>query len=130
VRDCEKSGGVAGHVTFWCLARFRWSATALGSLAYLFILSWKLALLVVVLIPVSSFSTKSVVPHWASSCSVPWHDLVLRLYGKYVKKLSKEARKALANATCVAEEAVSNIKTGTVSCGCPVVPSCCVDGVV
>lgn len=37
---------------------------------------------------------------------------VPRLYGKYVKKLSKEARKALANATCVAEEAVSNIKTG------------------
>lgn len=40
-----------------------------------------------------------------------------RLYGKYVKRLSKEARKKLADATCVAEEAVSNIRTGAYVCG-------------
>ena len=37
---------------------------------------------------------------------------VCRRYGKYVKQLSKDARKALADATVVAEESVSNIRTG------------------
>ena len=40
------------------LLRVRHAATALGGFLYLFVLSWKLALMVTVLIPVSSIGTK------------------------------------------------------------------------
>lgn len=78
---------VTGDLSMWV----RHAITAIGGFLYLFVLSWKLAIMVVVLIPVTTVGTK--------------------MYGKHVKSLSKDARKALATATVVAEEAVSNIRT-------------------
>jgi ATP-binding cassette subfamily B protein len=69
----------------------RWLATALGGTIYLFVLSWKLALVMVAVIPVIAISSV--------------------VYGRYVRSLSKDAQKALADASEVAEETFSAIRT-------------------
>lgn len=69
----------------------RWLATALGGTIYLFVLSWKLALVMLAVIPVIAISSV--------------------VYGRYVRALSKDAQKALADASEVAEETFSAIRT-------------------
>ena len=69
----------------------RTTAQAIGALVFLFIISWKLTLLMMVIVPVISVSAV--------------------LYGRYVKKLGKDVQDALARGNQVAEEAISNIRT-------------------
>lgn len=69
----------------------RWAATVIGGIAYLFAVSWKLTLVMLAIVPAVGIGA--------------------RLYGRYVKRLSKDARQALAEASEVAEETLSNIRT-------------------
>lgn len=69
----------------------RWGATVLGGTAYLFFVSWKLTLVMLTVVPAVAVTA--------------------RLYGKYVKQLSKETRAALAEATEVAEESMAALRT-------------------
>ena len=69
----------------------RWGATVVGGTAYLFFVSWRLTLVMLVIVPAVAVSA--------------------RLYGKYVKALSKSVRQALAEATQVAEESMSAVRT-------------------
>jgi ABC-type multidrug transport system fused ATPase/permease subunit len=65
--------------------------TVIGGLAYLFIISWKLTLIMLSVVPVSAISA--------------------RIYGKKVKALSKATQDALARASEVADESISNVRT-------------------
>lgn len=69
----------------------RWAATVVGGILYLFIMSWKLTLVMIAI--------------------VPFVAIAARFYGVYVRNLSKKTRKALALATEVADESISNIRT-------------------
>lgn len=69
----------------------RTSLSILASLCYLFVISWRLSLLMVSTVPVVAVAA--------------------RRYGAYVRRLSKDAQDALAKASEVAEEAVSQVRT-------------------
>ena len=69
----------------------RWGATVVGGTVYLFFVSWKLTLVMLTIVPAVAVTA--------------------RLYGKYVKQLSKETRAALAEATEVAEESMAALRT-------------------
>ena len=68
----------------------RWSATVVGGVAYLLFVSWKLTLVMLTIVPAIAVTA--------------------RLYGKYIKNLSKQTRQALAEASQVAEESMSSIR--------------------
>lgn len=70
---------------------FKGVATVVGGFVYLFTVSWKLTLVILVLVPALAISA--------------------RLYGRYAKALSKEVQQTLAEASQTAEEAMSNIRT-------------------
>jgi ABC-type multidrug transport system fused ATPase/permease subunit len=82
----------------------RWCATVVGGVLYLLYVSWKLTLVMLAVVPAVAVSA--------------------RLYGKYTKRLSKATRQALAEATEVAEESLSHIRTGVymLSCSCQFAP--------
>ncbi|KAH3742702.1 ABC transporter B family member 1 [Pelomyxa schiedti] len=65
-------------------------ATGLGSIIFLFIISWKLSLVMLGIVPVIV--------------------IVAVVYGRFVRKLGKQAQDALAKAASVAEEAFVNIR--------------------
>jgi ABC-type multidrug transport system fused ATPase/permease subunit len=65
--------------------------TLVGGMAYLFALSWKLTLLMLAVVPSVAIGA--------------------RMYGKRVKAISKATQQALAEATEVAEEGMSNVRT-------------------
>ncbi|CAE7531599.1 ABCB25, partial [Symbiodinium sp. KB8] len=69
----------------------RSSATVLGGIAYLFVLNWRLALVLMGIVPLTAITAA--------------------VYGRYVRNLSKSTRKALAQATEVAEESLGAIRT-------------------
>jgi len=69
----------------------RYAATVLGGIVYLFVLSWKLSLVMVAVVPAVAISAV--------------------VYGRYVRTLSKEQQKALADASEVAEESFAAIRT-------------------
>ena len=69
----------------------RWAATVLFGIGYLFIISWKLTLVMLSVVPIVAVSAV--------------------FYGKRIRKLSKETQDALARATEVAEESLSHIRT-------------------
>ncbi|KAA0152558.1 hypothetical protein FNF29_03785 [Cafeteria roenbergensis] len=69
----------------------RFGATAVGGIAYLFALSWQLALMMLGVVPAIAISAV--------------------IFGRYVRKLSKEQQKALADASEVAEETFGSIRT-------------------
>jgi ATP-binding cassette subfamily B protein len=69
----------------------RQGATVIGGVAYLFVVSWKLTLIMLLIVPA------------VAVCA--------RLYGRFAKKLSKETRTALAEASEVAEESMVRIHT-------------------
>jgi len=69
----------------------KWAATVAGGITYLFAVSWKLSLLMLVVVPPVGILT--------------------RVYSKRVKGLSKQARQSLAEASEVAEESISNVRT-------------------
>lgn len=69
----------------------RWSASVIGSVIYLFAVSWKLTMVMLAVVPPLAIAA--------------------RYYGGYVRDLSKATRQALAEATEVAEESMSAIRT-------------------
>lgn len=69
----------------------RWGFTVIGGTGYLFIVSWKLTLVMLAVVPIVA--------------------IFARTYGTYIRKLSKSVQDALAAASDVAEEAISNIRT-------------------
>ena len=69
----------------------RWVATIVGGIVYLFLISWKLTLVMLSVVPLISVGA--------------------RFYGVKIKNLSKKTQDALARATEVAEESFSHIRT-------------------
>ena len=69
----------------------RLSATIIGGILYLFIVSWKLTLAVLAVVPAVAIAA--------------------RFYGAYTRRLSKETRAAIAESTSVAEETLSAMRT-------------------
>lgn len=69
----------------------RLAATAIGGIAYLFVVSWKLTLAVLAVVPAIAFAA--------------------RAYGGYTRRLGKETRAAVAESTAVAEETLSALRT-------------------
>jgi len=69
----------------------RWTVQCIGALGALFIVSWKLTLVMIAVVPLIAISTM--------------------VYGKFVRKMSKKLQDALAKSTEVAEESISNIRT-------------------
>ena len=69
----------------------RWFVQILGGVSYLFVLNWKLSLLMIAVIPVMSISAKC--------------------YGNYLRKLARKTQDALAEATDVASESIGNVRT-------------------
>eukprot|EP01006_Ploeotia_vitrea_P016025 TRINITY_DN46478_c0_g1_i2.p1 TRINITY_DN46478_c0_g1~~TRINITY_DN46478_c0_g1_i2.p1 ORF type:complete len:661 (-),score=311.33 TRINITY_DN46478_c0_g1_i2:93-2075(-) len=69
----------------------RWVATLIGGVSYLFVISWKLTLVMLSVVPVISIGA--------------------RQYGMYLRKLGKKTQDALADATKTAEESLSHIRT-------------------
>lgn len=69
----------------------RWVATIIGGIIYLFVISWKLTLVMLSVVPLVAVTG--------------------RYYGTYVKSLSKKTQDALAQATEVAEESIGNVRT-------------------
>jgi ABC-type multidrug transport system fused ATPase/permease subunit len=69
----------------------RLSATVILGVIYLFVVSWKLTLAVLVVVPATA--------------------LAARVYGAYTRRLSKETRAAIAESTAVADETLSAMRT-------------------
>ena len=69
----------------------RWVATIVGGILYLFLISWKLTLVMLSVVPLVAVGA--------------------RFYGVKIKNLSKKTQDALARATEVAEESFSHIRT-------------------
>ncbi len=69
----------------------RSTATVLGGVAYLLVLNWRLALVLLAIVPLTAIGAS--------------------VYGRYVRGLSKDTRKALAAATEVAEESIGAVRT-------------------
>eukprot|EP01138_Halocafeteria_seosinensis_P009491 gb/GECG01009699.1/.p1 GENE.gb/GECG01009699.1/~~gb/GECG01009699.1/.p1 ORF type:complete len:684 (+),score=94.48 gb/GECG01009699.1/:1-2052(+) len=69
----------------------RWSATVIGGIIYLFIMSWRLTLVMMGVVPVVLLSAL--------------------VYGRYVKRLTNASQQALASSSEVAEESISCIRT-------------------
>ena len=69
----------------------RSTATVLGGVAYLLVLNWRLALVLLAIVPLTAIGAS--------------------VYGRYVRGLSKDTRKALASATEVAEESIGAVRT-------------------
>jgi ABC-type multidrug transport system fused ATPase/permease subunit len=97
----------------------RWAATVVGGLIYLFFISWKLSLVMLSVVPIVAFSGTT---HFApakhmrrTACSraicfvAGW--FAGRWYGDKMRINSKATQQALADATTVAEESISNIRT-------------------
>lgn len=78
---------VTGNVSM----ALRLSATAIGGVIYLFVVSWKLTLAVLAVVPAIAITA--------------------RFYGAYTRRLSKETRAAIAESTSVAEETLSALRT-------------------
>jgi ABC-type multidrug transport system fused ATPase/permease subunit len=78
---------VTGNIS----SSLRLSATIIGGIAYLFVLSWKLTLAVLAVVPAIA--------------------LLARFYGAYTRELSKKTREAIAESTTVAEETLSSLRT-------------------
>eukprot|EP01120_Amphizonella_sp_Union-15-10_P014917 TRINITY_DN7461_c0_g1_i1.p1 TRINITY_DN7461_c0_g1~~TRINITY_DN7461_c0_g1_i1.p1 ORF type:complete len:644 (+),score=127.81 TRINITY_DN7461_c0_g1_i1:64-1995(+) len=69
----------------------RWLGTALGGMVILFFISWKLTLVMMSIFPIIGVAA--------------------RIYGKFIRVISKKVQDALGEATTVAEESLSNIRT-------------------
>lgn len=69
----------------------RWGLQAIGGFFVLFAISWKLTLVMLAIFPLIAVAS--------------W------VYGKYVRALSKQVQERLADATTVAEETLSSIRT-------------------
>jgi ABC-type multidrug transport system fused ATPase/permease subunit len=69
----------------------RWVSTVVGGIVYLFILSWKLALVMLGVVPAIAIATV--------------------IYGNYIRKLTKEQQAALAEAAEIADETIASIRT-------------------
>jgi ABC-type multidrug transport system fused ATPase/permease subunit len=77
--------------TYHAVTGLKGATVAVGGLVYLFSVSWRLASLILLLVPGLAVAA--------------------RLYGRYAKRLGREVRQALAEASTVAEETMSSIRT-------------------
>ena len=67
------------------------TVTALGTLVIIFVISWRLTLVMIAVVPLLAVSAVR--------------------YGKFVKGVSKQVQDALASASATAEETISNVRT-------------------
>ncbi|MSQ00824.1 MAG: ATP-binding cassette domain-containing protein [Myxococcales bacterium] len=82
---------IQNSVTVNISMALRFSVQALGAVALLFLIHWRLSLVMVAIVPVVAVSAVA--------------------FGRQVRKLSKATQDALAAATTVAEESLGNVRT-------------------